>query len=163
MSGDSILSGEAAAWSGGLHRALTREFAPVPIKPASASLLITLTQDPARAMADASAFAAAQPKGNPDRAVMIVLPPSPMPPSPMLEWPAIQLGATLLAFTRHAALSWAPRRVRINLISLGIDLSQPWSRPRPVTRPVPDQDVIAAIQAIRRWPCMTGQCLSLGA
>ncbi len=158
MSGYSILSGEAAAESADLHRALMREFAPQPVEPAAASLLITLTQDSARAMAEACAFAAAQPDEDPDRAVVMVLP---APPSP--DWSDVERGATMWAFTRHAALSWAPRRVRINLISIGVDLAQPWSRPRPGLRPVPDQDVIAAIQAIRRWPCITGQSLCLGA
>jgi NAD(P)-dependent dehydrogenase (short-subunit alcohol dehydrogenase family) len=69
----------------------------------------------------------------------------------------------LWAFTRISALSWAPRRIRINLISLGADPTQPWSRPRGDRPLVPAQDVIAAIEALSRWPCVTGQCICLGA
>ncbi len=157
MIGDCILTGEATPSSADLHRALTRQFNPRPVAPEAASLLIALAQDLARTMAEAAAFAAAQPAGDPDRGVIILL-----PPPATTDWPAVHHGATLWAFTRYAALSWAPRRVRINLIALGADLLQPWSKPRRAMQKVPDQDVIAAIQAIHRWPCMTGQAICLG-
>jgi hypothetical protein len=153
-----LLTGEATGSAADLHRALARALACQDVTPGAASVLITLTQDAERAMADATEFADAQPDGDPDRGVVILL-----PPAATAAWPDVRYGATLWAFVRYAALAWAPRRVRINLISLGIDLVQPWSKPRGALQPVPDQDVIAAIRAIRGWPCMTGQSICLGA
>jgi hypothetical protein len=158
MISDYIVAGDATGASADLHRALTRELMPRQSRQGAASMLVTLTADAARAMEDAANFAAAGVSGDQDRSVIILL-----PAPATTDWAAVQRGATLWAFTRYAALSWAPRRVRINLISLGMDLVQPWSSPRPPAGPIPAQDVIAAIRAIGSWPCMTGQSLALGA
>jgi NAD(P)-dependent dehydrogenase (short-subunit alcohol dehydrogenase family) len=58
--------------------------------------------------------------------------------------------ALLWAFTRHAALAWAPRRIRVNAI--GLDAT-----------PAAHADLAATILAMWRFPSMTGQLIRLGA
>ncbi len=62
--------------------------------------------------------------------------------------------ASLIEFTRQAALAWAPRRLRLNAIALGTPL-----RAAPAT----PADLDRTIRAIAAWPSMTGQIIRLGA
>ncbi len=57
--------------------------------------------------------------------------------------------AALHAFTRQAALAWAPSRLRVNAIALGHAASL--------------ADLLATIRAMAGWPSMTGQLIRLGA
>ncbi len=73
------------------------------------------------------------------------------------------------AFTRHAALAWAPRRIRLNMIGCGIGLpadTDPVALGRSAARldaePVGIDDVVRTVRAIAGWPSMTGQFIRLG-
>jgi NAD(P)-dependent dehydrogenase (short-subunit alcohol dehydrogenase family) len=80
--------------------------------------------------------------------------------------------ATLWAFTRQAALEWAPRGIRVNAIglSLGTELAGPFEPAEQAGRatgPVPAtaaslNDIAQTIRAIASWPSMTGQIIRLG-
>ena len=83
-----------------------------------------------------------------------------------LEWQMAAAGAW--AFTRHAALAWAPRGVRVNMIGLG---ASPPPDPDPVARgrgapvharPASVEDAVRTIHAMVAWPSMTGQFVRLG-
>ena len=84
-----------------------------------------------------------------------------------LEWQVAAAGAW--AFTLHAALAWAPRGIRVNMI--GFCASPPpemdsLARGRSATpvraRPANVEDVVRTVQAIAGWPSMTGQMIRLG-
>jgi NAD(P)-dependent dehydrogenase (short-subunit alcohol dehydrogenase family) len=67
----------------------------------------------------------------------------------LANWQAGAAAAALLSFTRDAALSWGPRRIRVNMIQ--------------VHPHVPDDDVAASLLTMIRLASMTGQMITLGA
>jgi NAD(P)-dependent dehydrogenase (short-subunit alcohol dehydrogenase family) len=67
----------------------------------------------------------------------------------LADWQAGATAAGLRHFTRDAALGWAPRGVRVNMIE--------------ILRGVPEADVAATVLLMTRLPSMTGQTISLGA
>jgi hypothetical protein len=78
--------------------------------------------------------------------------------------------AAIWAFTRHNALAWAPRRIRLNVIGLGagpLAAADPVSRGRNAARihaqPASIDDVVRTIRFIARAASMTGQFIRLGA
>lgn len=79
--------------------------------------------------------------------------------------------AALWAFTRSAALDWAPKGIRVNAIGLGAAPAGPFEAIEQAGRaaaPVPAQaamqaDIVRTILAIAAWPSMTGQIIRLGA
>ena len=79
--------------------------------------------------------------------------------------------AALWAFTRLAALEWAPRRIRVNAIGLGANPAGPFDaieqsgRAASPTQAAPAgvHDIVRTIRAIAAWPSMTGQIIRLGA
>jgi hypothetical protein len=87
------------------------------------------------------------------------------------DWPATRAAATLWAFTRYAALAWAPRRVRVNAVSLGVSPTLPDQPAEESGRaagqahaaPATPADLAATILAIWRFPSMTGQLIRLAA
>ena len=87
------------------------------------------------------------------------------------DWPVAQDTAILWEFTRYAALAWAPRRIRVNAVGLGVSpvlATQPATASGRAAGPAPAQsatpaDVAATILAMWRFPSMTGQLIRLGA
>ena len=79
--------------------------------------------------------------------------------------------AALWAFTRQAALEWAPRQVRVNAIGLGASPAGPDEAQEQSGRaagempaePASVEDIARTIRAIAAWPSMTGQIIRLGA
>ncbi len=71
------------------------------------------------------------------------------------------------AFTRHAALAWAPRRIRVNAIGLGarppsLDPTLPPRGAGGGMREPAVEDIVRTIRAIAGFPSMTGQIIRLG-
>ena len=58
--------------------------------------------------------------------------------------------AVLWAFTRRAALEWAPRSIRVNAVGLQAG-------------PADTEDVVRTIRAVASFASMTGQIIRLGA
>ncbi len=136
-----------------------------PTPHAPAALLINLTQDADSAIDAATAFAAATPAG--EEALIINL----LAAHDAADWPATRARATLWAFTRHAALAWAPRGIRVNALGLGISPVSP-DQPRESAgqaasatpaEPATLADITATILAFTRLRSMTGQLIRLGA
>ncbi len=78
--------------------------------------------------------------------------------------------AALWAFTRQAALEWAPRRIRVNAIGLGATPFGPFEPQEQSGRaaanihatPATAEDVVRTVSAIAGWASMTGQIVRLG-
>ncbi len=129
----------------------------------SAALLINL--DPDTAIASAEKFADAVPPGQEALVVNILY------AHAADDWNAARAAAILWAFTRHTALAWAPRRIRVNAIGLGISPvlpSQPAESAGQAAGPAPSvpatvQDLVATVRAMWEFPSMTGQLIRLGA
>ncbi len=152
-------SGVFAGISGALHSA---GFSPVPSPPAG--LLISCAGDADAGIASARAFAEAVP---PDQEALIV---NILPAYARGDWGGARRAALLWAFTRHAALEWAPRRIRVNALGLGVFPALPDQLPEEAGRaagaapaaPATPEDVAATILAMWRFPSMTGQLIRLG-
>jgi NAD(P)-dependent dehydrogenase (short-subunit alcohol dehydrogenase family) len=131
-----------------------------------ASLLINLTEDPEAAIAAATRFSSWQAVGGEDRLVVNVL-----RAHAASDWPGSRANATLWAFTRHAALHWAPRNIRLNALGLGAAPALPWQGQEDGARAAgaapaaiaTSADIAACIMAMWRWRSMTGQLIRLGA
>ena len=130
-----------------------------------ATLLVTASGDADAAIAAAYAFAGAL---APRQHALIVIILRAHAPD---DWPAARTAATLWAFTRHAALAWAPRGIRVNAVGLGISPNLPGqpveesgrpAGPAPAAPATPD-DLAETILAIWRFPSMTGQLIRLAA
>jgi hypothetical protein len=160
------LVGEADGVLAGLGGALRQAGAEpqaAAIGGAPAGTLVTLTAESGAAIAAAVRFAAET--GEADRLVVLVL-----PSGPAGDWIAAREAAVLWAFTRHAALAWAPRGVRVNALALGAvpvlagqiaETGRPAAAVAAAAATV--EDAAAAILAMRRWRSMTGQLIRLGA
>jgi len=94
-----------------------------------------------------------------------------LPPAQPDSWQAARQAAELWAFTRFAALRWAPRGVRVNAISLGRAALLPDQPAPPAAHPgthapaapaTPD-DVAATIALLWSAKSITGQLVRLGA
>jgi NAD(P)-dependent dehydrogenase (short-subunit alcohol dehydrogenase family) len=128
-----------------------------------ATLLVQQSQDAAAIIATARDFAGAVP----DDAEALVI--NILPRSTLTDWPAYQSAALLWAFTRHAALAWAPRRIRVNAIAFGEVPSlhdQPAEDAGRAAGPAPaapatPEDLAATVLAIWQFPSMTGQVIRL--
>jgi hypothetical protein len=107
------------------------------------TMLVTLPAKTGDAVAAAQAFAAADGGGRPRLIVLTHLMPL------KADWQACREAAILMAFTRHAAVTSAPRDVRVNGIELGGGVA--------------DEDIADAILAMWRWRSMTGQTIRLDA
>jgi hypothetical protein len=105
---------------------------------------LLLVSDTEHAIASAEKFADAVP---PDQEALVVNILRAHAPD---DWAGARTVALLWAFTRHAALAWAPRRIRVNAI--GLDASH-----------AARADLAATILAVWRFPSMTGQLIRLGA
>jgi hypothetical protein len=87
------------------------------------------------------------------------------------DWPAAQAAASLWAFTRYAALAWAPLLVRVNAVGLGVSPVLYDEAPEAAGRAAgavaaaaaTPEDVAATILAMWRFRSMTGQLIRLGA
>jgi NAD(P)-dependent dehydrogenase (short-subunit alcohol dehydrogenase family) len=130
-----------------------------------ARLLVNCGGGTQAAIDAAQAFAAAAPGGE-DALIVNILR---APEAP--DWPAAREAATLWAFTRYAALEWAPRGIRVNALGLGIspvladqppeDAGQAAGR-APAAAATP-ADVAGTILAMLGFTSMTGQLIRLGA
>lgn len=128
-----------------------------------ATLLVNLGGDAAAAIGTAERFAEAA------REESLVV--SILHPHTRDNWPAARDAAILWAFTRHAALAWAPRGIRVNAVGLGISpvlATQPQEASGQPAGPVPapaatPSDIAATILAIWGFRSMTGQLIRLGA
>ncbi len=150
-----ILNGTAPALTDALHRAGL----------AHATLLINFTPDADAAIASGRNFADAIAPGQEALVVNIL---HPHPPD---DWPGARAAAALFAFTRHAALAWAPRRIRVNAIGLGVSPALPDQPAECAAQaagaapaaPATTADIAATILAMWHFPSMTGQLIRLGA
>ncbi len=113
---------------------------------APAGLLVNAEAAPdlAAIAARCLAFADALPAGQEGLIVTVAAKPA----GGLAAWQAGAVQAGLLNFTRDAALAWAPRHIRVNMIE--------------VSRDVPENDVAATVLLITRLPSMTGQSIRLG-
>ena len=111
---------------------------------APATLLVTLNMSAGEAIAAAEAFAGAQ-SARERLAVLLWSQPR--------GWPDKREAAVAAAFIRHAALAWAPRRLRVNGVTFAsVEAAGPILR----------EDIAGTVSAMLRWPSMTGQTISLG-
>ena len=129
-----------------------------------ASLLINLATAPAAAIEAATTFADAVPPG--EEALVINLLPTHAPD----DWQGASAAATIWAFTRYAALAWAPRQIRVNALSFGARPhlpDQPCESAGQAASATPaiaatQADVAATVLAFWRLRSMTGQMIKLG-
>jgi NAD(P)-dependent dehydrogenase (short-subunit alcohol dehydrogenase family) len=121
--------------------------------------------DSAAIMARSTAFAADNPNG-----LIVTLIPAARPG--LQDFALHQAAATLWAFTRQAALEWAPRAIRVNAVGLGIAPFGPFeaedqagraAADMPGAAPADFADIARTIRAIAAFPSMTGQIIRLGA
>ena len=78
--------------------------------------------------------------------------------------------ATLWAFTQQAARAWAPRRIRVNAIGLGVSVAGPFEPQEQAGRaaacvpatPATLEDIARTVRFIAACPSMTGQIIRLG-
>jgi NAD(P)-dependent dehydrogenase (short-subunit alcohol dehydrogenase family) len=130
-----------------------------------AEILINLATDAEQAIASAEKFADAVP---PDQEALVVNILHAYSPA---DWQGARAASVLWAFTRHAALLWAPRRIRVNAIGLATSPILPTQPPESsgnAAGPAPAAlaslaDIAATILAMWRLRSMTGQLIRLGA
>jgi hypothetical protein len=127
---------------------------------------LLINADPAEAARDVIAraqnFAACLPVGQPALVVNLLHAGS--------DWAAAELAATLWGFTRHAALAWAPRGVRVNAIGLGVSPLGPFEPMEAAgnaagnapAAPATPEDVARTVLAMLGFDSMTGQIIRLG-
>jgi len=115
---------------------------------APADVLITTQADANAAIASAEMFAASLPHGGEALVVHVLR------AGKSNDWASTREAALLSAHVRHAALAWAPRRVRVNAIGIGGG--------QPPAAPATPADIAAAVLAIWELPSMTGQVIRLG-
>jgi NAD(P)-dependent dehydrogenase (short-subunit alcohol dehydrogenase family) len=93
-------------------------------------------------------------------------------PPGLAHFAAHREAAALWAFTRQAALEWAPRHIRVNAIGLGTAPFGPFEPEdqagRAATANIPAKpastaDIARTITAMAHFPSMTGQIIRLGA
>ena len=102
-----------------------------------------------------------------DAVIVTILPPSPAGLGPGAQHQAV---GALWAFTRAAALQWAPRGIRVNAIGLATSPGGPFEPQEQAGRaafamaatPATPEDVIRTILAMAAWRSMTGQIIRLG-
>jgi hypothetical protein len=132
---------------------------------ASAEILINLTADADAAIASAEKFADAVP---PDQEALVV---NTLHANDPADWQGARAASILWAFTRHAALRWAPRRIRVNAIGLGTSPTLPAQPPEASSHaagpapaaPASTADIASTVLAMWRFHSMTGQLIRLGA
>jgi NAD(P)-dependent dehydrogenase (short-subunit alcohol dehydrogenase family) len=89
------------------------------------------------------------------------------PPAGLDHLAGHEAAASLWAFTRQAALEWAPRRIRVNAIALGglpadtgpQDSQAAFAMPAP---PATEADIARVMLGMVRMASMTGQLIRLG-
>jgi NAD(P)-dependent dehydrogenase (short-subunit alcohol dehydrogenase family) len=120
--------------------------------------------DAAAIIARSTQFAAAK-----QDALIVTLIPAALPG--LKNFPLHQAAATLWAFTRQAALEWAPQKIRVNAVGLGAAPFGPFeaddqagraAADSPATIPADAADIARTIRAIADFPSMTGQIIRLG-
>jgi NAD(P)-dependent dehydrogenase (short-subunit alcohol dehydrogenase family) len=114
---------------------------------APAGLLINAEAAPdlAGVTARCLAFAEALPAGTEGLAITVL----PRRTAGLDDWQAGAVSAALHSFTKDAALTWGPRRIRVNLVEMAAG--------------TPESDLAATILAMLRLASMTGQVVRLGA
>ncbi len=130
-----------------------------------AAVLINLAHDAGAAIATAEVFAdAVPPQGE---ALVINL----LAEHALTDWPAASAAATMWAFTRHAALVWAARGIRVNALCFGA-CPEAVDQPRETAGraafaapagPATLADIASTVVAFCRLRSMTGQLVRLGA
>jgi hypothetical protein len=118
-----------------------------------ADVLVTTQTDADAAIASAETFAALLPDGQ--EALVVHL----LHGGKTNDWETMRAATVLLAHVRHAALVWAPRRLRINAVDIGINRAQVSQAP---ALPATQADIAATILAMWQLPSMTGQVVRLG-
>ncbi len=109
-------------------------------------LLINLTPTASLAIAAATAFADAPASEGEERLVVTV-----WPKAAPADWEACRYVAEMAAFTRHAALLWAPRQIRVNALAIDGGRDAECGR----------SGLAAMVMALWRWRSMTGQIIDL--
>jgi NAD(P)-dependent dehydrogenase (short-subunit alcohol dehydrogenase family) len=87
------------------------------------------------------------------------------------DFPCHAAAAILWAFTRQAALEWAPQRIRVNAVGLGVAPFGPYEADDQAGRAAATcpaaaaslDDIAETIRAMVEMPSMTGQIIRLGA
>jgi NAD(P)-dependent dehydrogenase (short-subunit alcohol dehydrogenase family) len=139
------------------------------LSPVSLRLLVNADPAPdgATIIARCEAFAAAHMDTGPESLIVTLLP---TVETGLLHFTLHQAVATLWAFTRQAALEWAPRRIRVNAIGLGATPFGPDEASDQAGRnatavlaaPATLADIAATIRAMADFASMTGQIIRLG-
>ena len=132
-------------------------------------LLVNAEHDPEPEVVVARSLAFAESVPSDMEAVVVTL--LTQVPAGLDHWRAHAASASLWAFTREAALSWAPRNVRFNAIGLGATPFSPWEPAEQASRPAfamaaqaaTTADIIRTVLAIVGLRSMTGQIIRLGA
>ena len=122
--------------------------------------------DAAAIIARCQLFAAGLPPGT-EALVLTIL--YAVPPG-LAHLHAHTANGALWAFTRQAALEWAPRRLRVNAIGLGASPFGPFEPQEQSGRaaaniratPATAEDVVRTVRAVAGWASMTGQIIRLG-
>ena len=149
-----------------LREALAAGLAAAPI---SIRLLVNAEADPEPEVVVARSLAFAESVPSEMEAVVVTL--MTETPAGLDHWRGHAACAALWAFTRDAALSWAPRHVRFNVIGLGAAPFSPWEPSEQASRPAfpmtaqlaTTADIVRTVLAIAGFPSMTGQIIRLGA
>ncbi len=121
--------------------------------------------DSATIIARCEMFADEAPPGG---ALIVTMLPS--PPPGLEDFALHQAVATLWAFTRQAALEWAPRGIRVNAIGLGVapfgideaDDQAGRGAAMVLAKPATLADIAGTIRAMAGFASMTGQIIRLG-
>jgi hypothetical protein len=116
-------------------------------------VLITAQTDADAAIASAETFAASLAPGQEALVVHV------LHAGKSNDWEATRTATVLWAYVRHAALIWAPRRLRINAVGIGIHTAQ--LSPAPAN-PATQADIASTVLAMWQLPSMTGQIIRLG-
>jgi NAD(P)-dependent dehydrogenase (short-subunit alcohol dehydrogenase family) len=139
------------------------------LSPFSLRLLVNAdpTPDSATIIKRCEAFAATHPETGPESLIVLLLPA--VEPG-LSRFSLHEAVATLWAFTRQAALEWAPRRIRVNAIGLGAAPFGPdesfdqagRNAAAVLAAPATLGDIAATIRAMAEFASMTGQIIRLG-
>ncbi len=156
-----IIAGQATRLSEDLRVLLPPDSAP------GLRLLVNTDSDPE--LSDVAARCRSFADASPGEALLITILYAAAPGLAMFSRHAAN--AALWAFTRQAALEWAPRRIRVNAIGLGASPADPDGAQEQSGRAAADmpaepasaEDIARTIRAMAAWPSMTGQLVRLGA
>ncbi len=134
--------------------------------PPLASLAVLVNVDAGSAVARARDFAAGLAGGQEGLVITLLH----AYPAGLEQFDGHAANAMLWTFTQQAARAWAPRRIRVNAIGLGVSVAGPFEPLEQAGRaagPVPAdpatlEDIARTTRFIATCPSLTGQIIRLG-